>query len=85
MVFNVKLEELKSYAPFAPQTPSGSGQEGLIGRLILLFLKKCVVQSSRLVGIDQHQDVVETPVVVQHMFGIPDAVFCLIRSQKLTK
>ena len=34
MVFNVKMEELNSYAPFAPQTPLESGQEGRIGRLI---------------------------------------------------
>ena len=74
MVSNVKMEEHKGYAPFAPQTPTGSGQEGRIGRLILLFLKKCAVQSSRLVGIDQHQKVVEAPVVIQHMLGIPDAV-----------
>ena len=85
MVFNVKMEKLKGYAPFAPQTPFGSGREGRIGRLILLFLKKCAIQGTGLVGIDQHQNIVEAPVIIQHMLGIPDTIFCLIRSQKLTK
>ena len=85
MVFNVKMKELKSYAPFAPQTPLESGQEGRIGRLILLFLKKSAVQGTGLVGIDQHQNIVEAPVIVQHMLGIPNAVFCLICRQELTE
>ena len=79
----LKPQQHKSYAPFAPQTPGLSGQEGRIGRLILLFLKKCVIQSPRLVGIDEHQNMTEASLVVEGMFGVFDSIFTLVVFQIL--
>jgi hypothetical protein len=70
----LKPQQRKSYAPFAPQPPGLSGQEGRIGRLILLFLKKCVIQSPRLVGINENQNMTEASLVVEGVLGILDAI-----------
>ena len=68
--------------PLRPKRP-GSGQEGRIGRLILLFLKICAVQSSRLVGINKNQDITEASLVIKRMLGIFDPIFDLVISQML--
>ena len=70
--------------PSRPKRPL-SGQEGRIGRIILLFLEKCAIQGTGLIRIDQHQNIVKAPVVIQHMLGIPDAVLRLICGQELTE
>ena len=66
--------------PSRPNRPR-SGQEGRIGRLILLFLKKCAIQGTGLVGIDQHQNIPIAPVIIQNMLGMLDAVFALVLEQ----
>ena len=79
----LKPQQRKSYAPLAPHPPGQSGQEGHIGRLILLFLKKCVIQSSRLIGINEHQNMTEASLVVEGMFGVFDSIFALVIFQIL--
>ena len=79
----LKPQQRKSYAPFAPHPPRSSGQEGRIGRLILLFLKICAIQGSRLVGIDEHQNMAEASLVVKGMFGVFDSIFALVIFQIL--
>ena len=74
------MEELIFYAPIAPQMPTV--RTGRAHRaLILLFPQKCAIQSSGLVGINQHQNIVEAPLVIQNMLGILDSVFALILDQ----
>ena len=79
----LKPQQHKSYAPFAPQTPGLSGQEGRIGRLIFLFLKICAIQGSRLVGVNENQNMAEASLVVEGMFGVFDSIFTLVVFQIL--
>jgi len=79
----LKPQQRKSYAPLAPQTPGSSGQEGRIGRLIFLFLKICAIQGSRLVGVNENQNMSEASLVVEGMFGVFDSIFALVIFQVL--
>ena len=79
----LKPQQHKSYAPFAPHPPRSSGQEGRIGRLILLFLKICAIQGSRLVGVNENQNMAEASLVVEGMFGVFDSIFALVVFQIL--
>ena len=79
----LKPQQHKSYAPFAPHPPGISGQKGHIGRLILLFLKKCVIQSSRLIGVNENQNMAEASLVVEGMLGVFDSIFALVIFQIL--
>ena len=79
----LKPQQRKSYAPFAPHPPRSSGQEGSIGRLIFLFLKICTVQRSRLVGVNENQNMTKASLVVEGMFGVFDPIFALVIFQIL--